>query len=242
MSGEGQVPSKDRAGPASISLEEALATTRAMRRLEPDPVPLDVLARVVEAATMAPTGSYAENWRFFVVTDREIIGRLGELWGQLHGMVEEHARSVLPDAIFRSVVYLGRHFGDSPAVVFVGGTGAPPPGAPLPMTATWYGSLFPAVQNLMLAARSFGLGTTLTTLVLAFHDQVRELLGAPEDVTLVACIPVGYPKGRFARPARRPVSEVAYLNRHGNPLPDPGPDPGSDVSGGPAPPSPGLGE
>jgi hypothetical protein len=71
----------------------------------------------------------------------------------------------------------------------------------------------------MLAARARGLGTTLTTLLLAAHDDVKRVSGIDEDVTLVACIPLGYPKGRFARPARNPVDAVARLN--GRPLPPP---------------------
>jgi nitroreductase len=78
------------------------------------------------------------------------------------------------------------------------------------------------VQNLILAARSRGLGTTLTTLLLeGAHDEVRELLGIPEDVVLVAVLPVGYPSGHFGRPPRLPVSQVAFLNHFGIPLPDP---------------------
>jgi nitroreductase len=108
-----------------------------------------------------------------------------------------------------------------PAVIVVGGTGAPAPSAPRIAVATWYGSLFPAVQNLLLAARSHGLGATLTTFLLPLEAQLRELLLIPEDVSLVACIPMGYPAGRFGRPARQPVEEVAHLNQFGTPLPNP---------------------
>jgi nitroreductase len=89
----------------------------------------------------------------------------------------------------------------------------------LVLTATWYASILPSVQNLMLAARARGLGTTLTTLLLAAHDDVLDILGVDDVVTLVACIPLGYPKGRFGRPARNPVDVVARLD--GRPLPPP---------------------
>jgi nitroreductase len=205
----------------TMGLEEAIFTTRAMRRLKSDPVPIEILSRIVEAATMAPTGSYQQNWRFIVVTERPKIERLAALWRQVTEMARDHAHQVLPEAIFKSVVYLGEHFGDTPAVVFVGGTDAPPPGAPVIMSTTWFGSIFPAAQNLMLAARAYGLGTTLTTIILGFEDELRTILELPPDVTLAACIPVGYPKGKFGRPPRNPVDQVAHLNRFGNPLPAP---------------------
>jgi nitroreductase len=205
----------------TINLNEAIFTTRAMRRLKTDPVPVEILSNLVEAATMAPSGSFQQHWRFIIVTDRDKIEALAALWRQITDLASDYARSVLPENIFKSVAYLGEHFGDTPAVVFVGATDAPPAGAPMAMTATWFGSVFPAAQNLMLAARAYGLGTTLTTIILGFEEQLREILSLPPEVTLAACIPIGYPKGRFGRPERNPVSAVASLNTYGNPMPDP---------------------
>jgi nitroreductase len=111
------------------------------------------------------------------------------------------------------------HFRDVPAVVFAGATDFPGRDANHLLTTTWYASILPSVQNLMLSARARGLGTTLTTALLAADDDVREILGADHNVTFVACIPLGYPKGRFARPVRNPVNAVAWLD--GRPLPLP---------------------
>jgi nitroreductase len=204
-----------------IDLWEALYTTRSMRRLRSDPVPVETLARIVEAATMAPSGVDGQHWRFVVVTDRALVRRIAGLWATLYDTARPQAEAMLPPAMFRSIDHLAQNMAEVPAVIVVGGTGAPAPSAPRIAVATWYGSLFPAVQNLLLAARSHGLGATLTTFLLPLEAQLRELLLIPEDVSLVACIPMGYPAGRFGRPARQPVEEVAHLNQFGTPLPNP---------------------
>jgi nitroreductase len=201
-----------------MTVEDALFTTRAMRRLEPTPVPRDVLWRVVEAATMAPSGQDRQHWHFIVVDDRGSIERIAELWRRETTLLRPHSKEHLSEGVYKSVQYLAEHFADTPAVVFVGATGVPEADAPVRTTASWYGSVFPAVQNLMLAARNFGLGTTLTTIILDHTDDLRSVLGHPADLTLVACIPIGYPKGRFGRPPRLPVDEVASINRFGDPF------------------------
>ncbi|HEY2089683.1 MAG TPA: nitroreductase family protein [Mycobacterium sp.] len=202
----------------TMSLDEAIYTTRAMRRLRTDPVPPELLSQIVEAATMGPSGNFMQNWRFYVVTDRDQVGKLGDLWSQIYERVR-HRGDQLPETLLKSCEYMIAHFRDVPAVVLAGATNFPGRDANLVLTATWYASILPSVQNLMLAARARGLGTTLTTLLLAAHDDVLDILGVDDDVTLVACIPLGYPKGRFGRPARNPVDAVARLD--GRPLPPP---------------------
>jgi nitroreductase len=201
-----------------MSLEEAIYTTRAMRRLRNEPVPNELLSQVVEAATMGPTGNFSQNWRFYVVTDRDQIGQLGVLWKQIYDRVR-HRAGYLPDGLLRSCEYMIEHFCDVPAVILAGATDFPGRDAHMLEMTTWYASILPSVQNLMLAARARGLGTTITTLPLAAHDEVRKVVGVSDEVTLVACIPLGYPKGRFGRPARSPVDTVAFLD--GSPLPPP---------------------
>lgn len=204
-------PLDARAASPAMSLDEAIYTTRAMRRLRTDPVPRELLAQIVEAATMGPSGNLQQNWRFYVITDRGQIGKLGELWSQIYERVR-HQGGELPETLLRSCEYMIEHFRDVPAVVLAGATGFPGRDASRVLMTTWYASILPSVQNLMLAARARGLGTTLTTLLLAAHDDVRDIAGAEADVTFVACIPLGYPKGRFGRPARNPVDAVARLD------------------------------
>jgi nitroreductase len=201
-----------------LSAEEVIYTTRAMRRLKPDQVPTELLARIIEAATMGPSGNAQENWRFFVITDRERISDLAALLATIYERLRGHT-SHMPEALLKSCEFLIEHFADVPAVVLSGAVDFPGPDSSLMATTTWYASIVPSVQNLMLAARAAGLGTTLTTLPLVAHDALRAIAGVPDDVTLVACNPVGWPKGRFARPERQSSDRVAWLDGEPMPLP-----------------------
>jgi len=211
-------PVDGRATSPTMSLDEVIYTTRAMRRLRTDPVPPELLSQIVEAATMGPSGNFQQNWRFYVVTDREKIEKIGDLWSQIYERFR-HRADQLPETLRKSCEYMIEHFRYVPAVVFAGATDFPGREANHLLTTTWYASILPSVQNLMLAARARGLGTTLTTALLAVHDDVRDILSADHDVTFVACIPLGYPKGRFGRPVRNPTDVVAWFD--GRPLPPP---------------------
>ncbi len=200
-----------------LDVHEALFSLRAMRRLRPDPVPEADLAYLVEAATQAPSGTNAQRWAFVVVTDPETRRRLGEIYRELgeryirdaglaSGRLDESATKV-----YRNALWLVDHLGEAPALILACVEGRPPrePAA----ASTYYGSIFPAIQNLMLAARARGLGSTLTTLHKAREGDVRAVLGIPDHVETVALIPVGYPRGRFGRPLRRPAWEVTHWDR-----------------------------
>jgi 3-oxoacyl-[acyl-carrier protein] reductase len=200
------------------SFEEVVYSTRAMRRLRTDPVPPELLSQIVEAATMAPCGNHIQNWRFYVLTDRDRIEQLAGLWTKIFDRVRDQTGD-MPEALRQSCEYMIEHFAEVPAVILAGAVDFPGRDANAVEAVTWYASILPAVQNLMLAARARGLGTTLTTLPLAAHDALRIVGGVPEDVTLVACIPLGYPKGRFGRPPRQSVNTIAWLD--GAPLPPP---------------------
>ena len=202
----------------AVSFDEVVYTTRAMRRLRTDPVPPELLSEIVEAATMGPCGNHIQNWRFYVLTDRARITQIAGLWARIFDRVKDQTGE-MPEALRKSCEYMIEHFAEVPAVILPGAINFPGPEASMVETVTWYASILPAVQNLMLAARARGLGTTLTTLPLAAHDALRRVGGVPNDVTLVACIPLGYPKGRFGRPSRLPVDVVAWLD--GVPLPPP---------------------
>ena len=206
-----------------LDFHEVIFTTRAIRRLRPDPVPDADLRYMVEAATRAPTAANAQSWAFVVVTDPEQRRALGEIYREL-------GRAVIPRALeggqlpseqaraYRNALALVEHLGEAPAVIVVAVRGAPPHHAA--EAAAYYGSIFPAIQNLMLAARSRGLGTTLTTLHVLRDDDVRAILGIPDPFHTVAMIPVGYPRGRFGSPRRGPASQVTHWNRWGGSYPD----------------------
>ncbi len=190
-----------------MELLEAIRTTRAMRRLDPDrPVSDQDLWSMVEAASKAATGSNAQPVRWLVVTDAGKRRQLGEIyrrcWAPVREFYQSRAGEADPDQglqrVLRSADHLGEHMGDAPALIIPASRGGDA------------ASVFPGVQNLMLAARSLGLGTTLTTVHRRAEADVRALLGIPEDVTTWAMIPVGYPLGRWGEPVRRPVDEITY--------------------------------
>ncbi len=208
--------------PAPLDVFEVLFTTRSMRRLLPDPVPMEVLSQLIQAATMAPTDSFRQRWRFIAVTDATTIAGIGRLFSRSFDQVRDESKAGLPESIFRSVTDLGTAFGDAPALILVGGIDAPEGRHQSRAYLNFYAGLYPAVQNLLIAARAVGLGATLTTLVISLAEgEVKELLGIADEGRLVAAIPIGWPRGRFGRPYREPVHVVSYLNRWGNPLDSP---------------------
>ncbi|HKW07408.1 MAG TPA: nitroreductase family protein [Candidatus Dormibacteraeota bacterium] len=183
---------------------EAIHTTRAMRRLDPGrPVADADLRRIVEAGTKAATGGNSQPVRWVVVTDSHVKRRLGEVYRRcatkLIGGDE-------PDSpLTRSSLHLAAHLGESPALLIACTQGERKRPA----------SVFPAVQNVMLAARALGLGTTLTTSHLEEEAEVRQILQLPDDVVTYCMIPVGYPLGRWGEAPRAPVEDVTFRDRWG---------------------------
>ena len=188
-----------------MDVMEAIRTTRAMRRLDPDrPVSDDDIWTIVEAATKAATGGNAQPVRWIVVRDEEKRRRLGDIYRECWQPVREMYRArVAPDdtttqRVLTSADHLGEHMGEAPVLIIPAAKGGDP------------ASVYPGVQNLFLAARALGLGTTLTTVHRLKEDEVRAVLGVPEDVQTFAMIPVGYPLGRWGEARRRPVEDVTY--------------------------------
>jgi len=207
--------------PPELSLVEAIYTLRAMRRLSPEPVPEQDLRFLVDAATQAASASNQQHWAFIIVTDAEQRRRLGEIYREVGRAVirdQALASGRLPpetERVYRNAMQLVEGMGSVPALILVVARGPHPTDAV--QAAAWYGSLFPAVQNLMLAARSRGLGTTLTTLHKLREAEVKAVLGIPEGWETVALIPVGRPRGRFGPVLRRPSRQVTHWDRWGNP-------------------------
>ena len=202
-----------------MTLRDAMFSLRAMRRLRPDPVPEEDLRFLIEAATQAPNGENQQNWRFVVVQDADQRRRIGEAYQELAAnsvrpVVDGESGGNLPESerfIYGNAWRLAQRIGDAPALIFFCVKG------PIPddraWGATYYGSIFPAAQNLMLAARSRGLGSVLTTLHLLDEKPFREILALPEGVNTIALIPVGYPEGKFGPPLRDPASSVTHWDR-----------------------------
>jgi nitroreductase len=204
-----------------VDLFEAIHTTRAIRRFKPDPVPDDLIARVLDAAIRAPSGGNSQPWSFVVVKDASLRRQVAEYyrrsWNDAYGTPERaEARATAIGRVYQSAQYLAEHMAEAP--VFIMPCIAVPGGRSSFGTGS---SIYPAVQNLMLAARGLGLGTVLTSLHKRYEAQVKALLGIPEGVETAALIPLGYPAEgvRFGPVNRRPVNEVTYVDRWGNAFP-----------------------
>lgn len=202
-----------------LTIHQAIYSTRAMRRLKPDPVPAEDLRYIIDAATQAPTGQNQQLWSFVVLVDPEPRQRLAELYRELGRKIVKPVAedpNVPEDQrrAYRGAMVLVEELAEVPALILVCHTGEPPTEAGA--AAAYYGSVFPAIQNLMLAARSRGLGTTLTTLHKMAEGRVKRMLGIPDEVSTVALIPVGYPRGKWGPPKRRPSAKVTHWNCWGN--------------------------
>lgn len=210
-----------------------LDTQRALRRFRPDPVPDEVIHRVLEAATRAPSARGAEPWFFVVVRDAmlrsAIADRYRAAWqAGLRRSATTAADRDIEDRphyrrMMRAAGALAGTLAEVPVLVVCGldheqlGPIADPAGG-LRSPVAAYASIFPAVQNLMLAARALGVGSTLTTLHTGFQAALRSLLGVPERVEIVAIVPLGYPRDRFGPTRRKPVEAVAFSDRWGRPF------------------------
>jgi nitroreductase len=214
------VPVSPTPAPLDMPLEDAMRTQRAIRRLRPDPVDDALVLRLIELALKAPTGSNAQSWEFVVVRDRAVKERLGRLnraaWRLYGGLGRRLARNDPPMLrIIDAVQWQAEHFAEIPVLVVACLRGIVPP-FPRIAAASLYGSIFPSVQNLLLAARAAGLGAALITLPLWSTFLARRALGLPWTVTPCAVVPLGWPRGRYGPTTRRPVGDVVHLDRWGN--------------------------
>src|ERR1700722_5653754 len=221
-----------------IGLFDAMYSARALRRLRPDPVPEDVITKVLDAAIRAPSGGNAQNWIFIVVREEAQRRRLAAVYRKASDEVAEiyAARgrpAHLTDAQYQRLMaggsYLWDHIGDAPVLLVpcLKKRDMPPSDALPEAVAARYeahllhqekirgSSIYPAVQNIILACRALGLGTLITTNHILFEDDVRAILGLPDDVFTFALMPIGFPVGKYGPLTRRPVSEVAFADRWG---------------------------
>jgi nitroreductase len=201
-------------------LFEIIRTTRSMRRLKPDPVPNDLIRKILEAGVCAPSGGNMQHWRFLVIQDPELKRRVGAYYKRAWDeRVAPRYRSGEPAPGMRreqflrllaAAEYLAAHIHEAPVWIIPCLEG----GAP---SRTSGSSIYPAVQNMLLAARALGLGATLTTLHLQYEKEAEAALGLPPGVHSYALLPIGYPIGRFGPVRRVPVADVVFENRWGQP-------------------------
>jgi nitroreductase len=217
---------------SEIGLYEAMGTCRAVRRLRPDPIPDDVLRRVLEAATWAPSGGNVQPWRIVAVKDPEKRRRLGELYEKVWtayaaqsraaiGELDEAARAGA-ERMLAAGDYLAEHFAETPVVLVFCFNPERMAITDLQLdrpSVVGGASVYPSVQNLLLACRAEGLGCVLTTLLCVTEPVVRELLGIPAPWATCAAVPIGYPVLRGHGPIRRrSVEQMTYLDTWKAPL------------------------
>ena len=204
----------------NVDLVEAMSTQRAIRRLRPDPVDDEVILKLLRLAVKAPTGSNQQNWEFIVVKDRAVKERLGSLnrgaWN-LYGGLGRRMYKTNPAMmrIMDAVQWQADHFADIPVIVVACLRGFRPSWPPV-ASSSYYGSIYPSVQNLLLAARAAGLGAALITLPLWSSFLARRTLGLPWSVAPCAVVPIGWPRGKYGPTTRRPVGDVVHVDRYGN--------------------------
>lgn len=203
-----------------MPLEEAMETQRAIRRLHPDPVPDELLRRMIELAQKAPNGGNEQWFEFVVVKDpavRKALARLNRMG--FPGLKLYYRKRIATDEkwarTWAAIEWQKDHFEEIPVIVVVCANRRVPPWPRL-MNAGVYGSTYPALQNLLLAARGLGLGAAFITLPLWSLRRARKALGLPGNVTPVGVVPIGWPKGRYGPTTRKPVGDVVHLDRWGN--------------------------
>jgi len=201
-----------------IGLFDAMRTTRAMRRLKTDPVPDELIREIIEAGTWAPSGGDAQHWRFIVVKDPQIKKQLQLRYQRAFEDLKQRFHAAPPppgkteaqkQRMLAARDHLTEHFHEAPVLIvccLVGDSGSGVGAG---------ASIYPAVQNMLLAARALGLGATLTTRHLLYEKEVDEILGLPREAHTFAIIPVGYPLGNFGPVSRAPVEQITFLDRWG---------------------------
>ena len=211
-----------------MPLLDAVMTQRAVRRVRPDPVDDAVVLKCIELALRAPTSSNGQNWEFIVVKDGRIKKKLAKRYRQgwslyYRTMIRRvAARDESMAKTARAVQWQVDHFTEIPVLVVaclrLGARDGKLPLMPMPhaVESGHYGSIYPSVQNLLLAARAMGLGACLITLPLWSVASARRTLKLPHSVTPCCVVPLGWPRGRYGPTTRKPVEEVIHLDGYGN--------------------------
>jgi nitroreductase len=207
----------------SADVFEIMHTTRSMRRLRPDPVPDELIQKILQAGVYAANGGNTQRWRFLVVKDPAIKKAVAVYYKRAFDKVvgPRYRSSAPPPGVSAeryqrqhgAVEYLTDHFHEAPVWIVACIEDAAQP-------TRWSGaSIYPAVQNMLLAARALGLGSTLTTRHLLYEKETEEALGLPPGVHSYAILPIGWPMGRFGPVGRGALADMVYQDRWGQPYP-----------------------
>lgn len=201
----------------AVPLLEGIRTTRAIRRLRSDPVPEALIRKVCEAGTFAPSGGNRQPWIFVAVTEAATRQWIAENYRRVFDAYiqparEAAARPDYPAARRRNLdaaLHLAATLHDVPVHLFVAGWTR--------RGAAQTQALFPCIQNILLACRAVGLGASLTTIHRQFGDELDARIGLTPETPSIALLPIGWPAGRYGRPARRPVDDCLHFERYAGP-------------------------
>ena len=217
---------------SEIGVFETMYHCRAMRHLKPDPVPDEIVRKILDAAIRAPSGSNRQAWHFLVVKDPATKKTIQGYYKQAFDMYAQMMASTPPrpgvseatmERVRKSATHLAEHLHEAPVLLIpllVNERGRIKGDGPLQDLArkSTYSSIYPAVQNILLACRALGLGACLTTLHLMYEAEIAKLLGLPDDVETTCLIPIGWPRGKFGPVTRVAVEEVTSVDRWGRRL------------------------
>ena len=204
-----------------MGLFDAMYNCRAMRRLDTKPVPEDMLIKLVDAANQAPSGSNLQNGRWLIVRDAKVKAELAALnRAGVEGYLAPQMDNIEPLShqsvdrrrkMMDAVLWQVEHMHEIPALIIACMDFGVP--ATNDMIARGNGSIWPGIQNLLLAARALELGAAPTTLALTDRKAVAEALNLPESMAAYALIPVGYPLGNFGPVTRKPLDEILRFDQ-----------------------------
>jgi nitroreductase len=198
-----------------VDVFEAIGSAVSMRWLKPDPVPDELVDKLIWAATRASNPGNVQPWDFVVVRDEATRREVAQIIISSLGGIRRRAGGPRPDdpvqhRMIEGVGYLVEHLEDAPVLIFVCGNNVYPPGAP--QEHMMYSAVFGAAQNLMVAARALGLGAAYTTFHLAKEAEIKARLSIPPETRICVTIPVGWPGRRFGDLTRKPLEEVVHYD------------------------------
>jgi nitroreductase len=222
-----------------IGVFEAMYTARSLRHFKPDPVPDALIEKVIDSAIRASSGGNTQHWTFIVVRDAAKRAEIAALYRKASDYADKiyskrptpaHLTDEQNRQFVANSAYLWDHMADAPVILVPCLTKRePPPIETLPpvvqaryaehlanMARTSGASIYPAVQNIILACRALGLGTVITTNHMLYEDEVKAALGIPDDVGTFALMPIGFPTKKYGPVGRKPVAEVTYADGWGN--------------------------